>query len=289
MHSKLLDLKKRYEPLFDECRIVDCSKKITYFLDSEDKLNQRPCHLLCKVKNDCNCSKVISEKRKITRIEFIEGKSFIINAFLLDANENLVVELIDQIDGSNYYHGSDQGKHSDITSIIENMSQMIVTDEMTALYNRRYISQRLPLDLARCHDTGKSIAIIMADIDKFKSVNDKYGHTVGDKVLISFAKLLKSSIRNESDWVARYGGEEFLIVVQDFDIKSSRIVVENIKKKISNAYYDTGDKKIKLTCSFGAVICKDKSESYEALIRLADSCLLEAKNNGRNKAVIQFL
>lgn len=289
MYSKLLELKKRYEPLYEECRLVDCNQKITYFLDSEDKLDQRPCHILCKVKNDCNCSKVISEKRKITRIEFMEGKSFVINTFPLDSYEHLVVELIDQIDGSSYYHGFNQGKHSDITSIIENMSQMIVTDEMTNLYNRRYISQRLPLDLASCCDTGKSIAIIMADIDKFKSVNDKYGHAAGDQVLINFAKLIRASVRNESDWVARYGGEEFLIVIQDFDINNSRYIIENIKKKISNATYDTGIKQIRLTCSIGAVVCKDKGEHYEDLIKMADHCLLKAKNNGRDKAVIQFL
>jgi len=289
MQSKLLELKKRYEPLFEECRIVDCIQKITYFLDSEEQLDQRPCHILCRVKNDCSCSKAILENRKITRIEFIEGKSFVINTFPLESHENLVVELIDQIDGSSYYHGFIQGKHNDITSIIENMSQMIVTDEMTKLYNRRYISQRLPLDLNRCHDTGKSIAIIMADIDKFKSVNDQYGHAAGDQVLINFARLLKSSVRNESDWVARYGGEEFLIVIQDFDINSSKNIIENIKRKISNASYDTGIKPIRLTCSIGAVVCTDKGEPYEELIKVADSCLLKAKNNGRDKAVIQFL
>ncbi|GAU79148.1 GGDEF domain-containing protein [Fusibacter sp. 3D3] len=290
MQAVLMDLKKRYEPLFEQIRVVDFAEKVTYTLNHQNKLEWRPCSHLCRLKENCFCSKVLQENRKLARLEFSEGKSYIIYGFpIRQGNRHLVVELTDQIDGSSIFENSEAQENRDITAMIEGMNQMIITDEMTGLFNRRYITQKLSFDLVNSFYQKSTMAVIMADIDKFKSVNDLYGHDVGDQVLINFSSLLKSTIRSSSDWVARYGGEEFLIVMKHLNRNNVEEIIHHIKGQIELTHFGPTSPEIKLTCSFGVVVCDGHTGHYEKLIRIADQCLLQAKNEGRNKAIIKYL
>ncbi|MBF4692364.1 GGDEF domain-containing protein [Fusibacter ferrireducens] len=290
MQSVLINLKKRYEPLFEHIRIVDFDEKVTYTLDCQNELERKPCNHLCRLKEDCFCAKVLQENRKMTRLEFLEGKSYIIYGFpIQEGNRKFVVELTDQIDGSNIFEETEEHDNRDITAIIEGMNQMIITDEMTGLFNRRYITQKLPLDLMHSYYKKGTLAIVMADIDKFKQINDLYGHDVGDRVLINFSNLLKNTIRSSSDWVARYGGEEFLIVLQNLNSHNIESIMQHIKSQIELAHFGPKFPEIRLTCSFGVVVCEGHIGDYENLIRMADQCLLQAKSEGRNKTIIAYL
>lgn len=245
---------------------------------------------MCRLKEDCFCSKVLQENRKMTRLEFSEGKSYIIYGFpIQEGDRQLIVELTDQIDGSSIYEKSEEEHNSDITSMIDGMNQMIITDEMTGLFNRRYITQKLPLDLVHSYYKKRTVAVIMADIDKFKRVNDLYGHDVGDQVLINFSSLLKNTVRSPSDWVARYGGEEFLIVMQNLDSHNIETIMQHMKSQIELTQFGPTAPEINLTCSFGVVVCEGHTGHYEKIIRIADQCLLRAKNAGRNKAIIEYI
>ncbi len=290
MQSMLESLKKRYDPLYEQIRIVDFTKRVTYALNPQNELEWKPCNLLCRFKDYCFCSKVLNENRKITRLEFYEGKSYIICGFPIQHNNRqLVVELTERIDGSQIFENSEEHSIRDITSIIEGMNQMIITDDMTGLFNRRYITQKLPLDLVHSYYRKRTIAVIMADIDKFKEVNDLYGHDVGDQVLINFSSLLKNSIKGSSGWVARYGGEEFLLVMQNLNDRNIEVIIHQIKEQIELTRFESISPAINLTCSFGVVVCDGHTGHYEKLIRIADQCLLKAKNEGRNKAIIEYI
>ena len=290
MQSMLENLKKRYDPLYEQIRIVDFTKKVTYTLNPQNELEWKPCNHLCRFKDYCFCSKVLNENQKITRLEFYEGKSYIICGFPIQYNNRqLVVELTERIDGSQIFENSEEYSNRDITSIIEGMNRMIITDEMTGLFNRRYITQKLPLDLAHSYYRKRTIAVIMADIDKFKEVNDLYGHDVGDQVLVNFSNLLKNSVKSSSDWVARYGGEEFLIVMQNLNNHNIEAIIHHIKEQIELTQFESIFPEINLTCSFGVVVCNGNTGHYEKLIRIADQCLLRAKNEGRNKAIIEYI
>ena len=166
------------------------------------------------------------------------------------------------------------------------MNDTAIRDELTGMYNRRYINERLQLDINDSMISNKPLCVVMADLDFFKDVNDNYGHVVGDWVLKDFAQILSSSVRSDSDWVGRYGGEEFLIVLRNTDGNSAFEVIEKIRKLVQENVFEYKDIKIKITSSFGGYIIMNEKITIDELINRADKNLYSAKNSGRNKTII---
>ncbi len=160
------------------------------------------------------------------------------------------------------------------------------TDPMTNLYNRRYFSKVSEhiLDLAKRDKT--SLCVIMLDIDKFKNINDTYGHKVGDEVIIDLANRLNDKTRN-SDIVCRFGGEEFVILLPDTTINGAFIIAEKIREEVENYEIDLEyGRYLKYTISIGvSEVIHDEDVNIEATIHRADEALYKAKNSGRNKTI----
>lgn len=160
-----------------------------------------------------------------------------------------------------------------------------VTDHMTGLYNRKYMDLKLSEEIERFKREKRPFCIVMADIDKFKSVNDTYGHQVGDQVLKHMAKLIKENIR-KTDFAFRYGGEEFMIMLVNADVRNAVHVSEQIRKKLEATNFSLKDLSFNVTSSFG-VAQFSADDTPESCIKLADSRLYTAKQTGRNKIVSQ--
>jgi diguanylate cyclase (GGDEF)-like protein len=156
----------------------------------------------------------------------------------------------------------------------------IQLDKLTNIYNKTHFDQKLSEELLKNND----FALIVVDIDNFKYINDNYGHQIGDIVLQEFSVLLEQNLR-DIDLLARWGGEEFLILLKDTkeDIALSR--VESIRKEIESFSF-TAIKQ--LTASFG-ITCKDSSDDINSLLFRADKALYEAKESGKNRAVLKKL
>lgn len=168
----------------------------------------------------------------------------------------------------------------DITAKI-NIEKLSVTDKLTQIYNRLKLDETLKEELVRSERYLNEFSVILADIDKFKNINDTYGHQVGDQVLIEISNLIKSNLR-QADILGRWGGEEFLIICPHTDILGAKSLAENLRKLIAGNVID-GVKNC--TCSFGVAsfIIGDNEAS---LIKRADDALYEAKNTGRNRVCI---
>jgi len=162
------------------------------------------------------------------------------------------------------------------------------TDPMTKLYNRRYFSKisEHALDLAKREKND--ISTIMLDIDKFKNVNDTYGHKVGDDVIIKLAEILQKYQR-KSDIVCRYGGEEFVILLPNTNINGAKIVSNNIRALVEqNIILLDNKEKLKFTISLGVSQIDTQNElNIEPSLKRADDALYEAKETGRNKVCIR--
>nr|WP_231612827.1 GGDEF domain-containing protein [Pseudoalteromonas sp. NZS11_1] len=157
---------------------------------------------------------------------------------------------------------------------------MAARDPLTNCYNRRIlfeIMNRDFLDLPQIEE----YCILMVDIDHFKSVNDTYGHSIGDTVLCGVASLLQANIRT-SDSVARFGGEEFCIILPNTTQEQAIRIAEAIRIKVEKAIFDD----IPVTCSFGVTSIKFKARTPSELIEQADLALYEAKSLGRNQVVL---
>ncbi|HXE95255.1 MAG TPA: diguanylate cyclase [Dongiaceae bacterium] len=169
------------------------------------------------------------------------------------------------------------------------LKQLALHDQLTGAYNRGYLDRQLSKEVQRSWRYKHPLSIVICDIDHFKAVNDRYGHQVGDQVLMEFVSRMNRSIRNENDWVARYGGEEFVIVLPETPPAGCLIVAERIRRLIADSPVMFPGGAVAVTVSFGAVTIEDTGQieemTMDAILGKADECLYRAKDSGRNCVV----
>jgi len=165
---------------------------------------------------------------------------------------------------------------------------MALTDSLTSLYNRRYLEVHLEKLLEKNRHDRKSLAVLMIDIDNFKSVNDTYGHNVGDEILKIFAQRLKDGLR-PTDLVARLGGEEFTVILPDVTKERAHMVAERLRRKIAESPItcSTPDGCLNITTSIGASIIDFQPHTVKEALERADKMLYQAKEQGRNCCVFE--
>ena len=156
------------------------------------------------------------------------------------------------------------------------------TDPLTGLANRRHLDV-LERELSQARRSGRPLAALMADIDHFKSINDAYGHAMGDKVLKQVAQILRDACRKE-DIVARYGGEEFLVILPDSGAGAAADCGERMRKAVAGASFTGIDRPV--TASFGATVLTP-ADTEDDFLKRADAALYEAKAGGRNRVVVK--
>ncbi len=177
---------------------------------------------------------------------------------------------------------------ADLENIIHHMQKLAITDSLTNLYNRRYIYEQLPIDLAWAFQNDEPVSVIYADIDYFKEINDKCGHIVGDYMLKEVAEVLYKQVRKKDGWAARYGGDEFLICLPAINKTTAAKIANRIRRAIEVKQFITDSQLLKMTCSFGVKTIYKKSgvNTVNKVVELADRKLYQAKNKGRNRVVV---
>jgi diguanylate cyclase (GGDEF)-like protein len=161
-----------------------------------------------------------------------------------------------------------------------------LTDELTQLPNRRALDQALADEIERYKRSGAELGLVLLDLDKFKQINDEYGHPQGDLVLQEVAKVLAATSR-EIDHPARYGGEEFAVVVPGTDLEGTYVFAERVRDTMQALCIPRVDGRgtLSVTASFGVATLPESAADGAALIKAADDALFEAKRTGRNKTV----
>ncbi len=166
------------------------------------------------------------------------------------------------------------------------MYDSALRDPLTGLYNRRFLTSQLESEFSYSVRHQTSLSLVMIDIDHFKSVNDTYGHPVGDHVLVGLSNLLTGAIRTE-DLAARYGGEEFVLVCRGISAPVAQTVVNRIRRMIEKTSLVTDHPERSVTISAGvASVPHPRIGDAQALVDASDKALYEAKNGGRNRVEI---
>lgn len=173
---------------------------------------------------------------------------------------------------------------SELEEAKEQAEIMARTDELTGMANRRSFYETGATLFSQARRYGHPITVIMLDIDKFKNINDTWGHAAGDDALRAIATVLKETCR-DSDIFGRLGGEEFAIALLETTDIAAASFAERIRKQVMEITINTGGDEIKFTASFGVAMCDDGCANIDALISKADSALYEAKESGRNRVV----
>ncbi len=253
------------------------------------------CVIISTALKDTDPLRLCSQLRSIDRTRFlpiilvagedeeervIRGLELGINDYLirpLDEQE-LVARLKTQVKRKRY---NDQLRAS-VTQTIE----MAVTDGLTGLHNRRYLDSHLETLFERALARRRPLSLMITDIDRFKSINDKHGHDGGDDVLREFATRLRQNVRG-IDLACRFGGEEFIIVMPDTEFDVAQKVAERIRAQIADTPFVVGEggEQVEVTVSVGVSSLQPPHDSADALLKRADVALYEAKNGGRNRVV----
>lgn len=191
------------------------------------------------------------------------------------------------------------GKDNEITDAIVVVNDLTVrkrmekellhqatTDCLTGVDNRLSFMRKTEREFNRAQRYKRDLALVLIDVDKFKDVNDHYGHLIGDRVLKDVVKACKAALR-ETDIIARIGGEEFAIVLLESDLETAKDAALRVQQNVSEAKVRYGDAEIQVTISMGIGIRREEDTNVDSIFKRADDALYSAKNSGRNKIVVE--
>lgn len=168
--------------------------------------------------------------------------------------------------------------------------RLTMTDALTGAPNRRYFQRRLSRELERIRRFGGDLCLMSLDIDRFKSINDRYGHASGDAVLQEFVRRIAQCLPRNTDWCARMGGEEFAVVLEETNLAGATKVAERLRQAVADTPMRTRAGMITVTVSIGVSALEGAGErrefSVESLMNLADACLYASKEDGRNRVTL---
>ncbi|MHB8845787.1 MAG: sensor domain-containing diguanylate cyclase [Nitrospirota bacterium] len=167
--------------------------------------------------------------------------------------------------------------------LISTLNHLSTTDSLTGLYNRRALNEMLKHEIDRAMRYESDLSLVLCDIDKFKKINDTFGHTAGDRALLAVAMVLQQTLR-KSDIMGRYGGDEFMVILPETSLAGAKKLAEKVRHAVEKVDLEApGSKHIRFTLSMGVAGCCAAAEDIDSLVALADTALYESKETGRNK------
>lgn len=164
--------------------------------------------------------------------------------------------------------------------------QNSITDALLGVFNRRYLVHQLRCEVWRAHRYQRPLTLLMVDLDHFKQVNDRFGHSAGDQVLVGFTRKTRGLIR-ASDWFARFGGEEFVVVLPETPLSVAEQVAEKIRRELESLPFVLAGGEHRVTASFGvAGLTLGSDENSDGILGRADQALYLSKQAGRNRITV---
>ena len=167
------------------------------------------------------------------------------------------------------------------------LERIAIEDHLTRIYNRRHFFELAEIEIKRAKRYGNPLSVVILDADRFKKMNDEYGHLIGDQILINLAQLLQENIRG-LDILARYGGEEFVILMPEANLKAAQKSAERLRKLVAETSMITGGLNVMITISLGVASWNKGSQEldFNALLARADQALYQSKEAGRNRVSV---
>lgn len=274
--------------MYDSFRIVDPEyKKVLVYHKNLLKETDEVCYN-CWGKNQIceNCISVNAYHQNKALIKLMTDSDSITMVTALpvkNSDRALVLELLKDVTESLIFDSENNLDSRRILNSALMLGDMVVKDHLTGLYNRRFIDDRLPVDIINANLQKLPLSVIFIDVDDFKHINDTYGHEIGDLVLKATADAIRSCVRTDNDWAARYGGDEFFICLNNTDADTARVVAERMLGKIGHISIPVKDDNIHITVSVGIHTMLKFARTATEIIKLADQNMYESKHSGKNR------
>jgi len=171
---------------------------------------------------------------------------------------------------------------TDLVQQADRLKEMATVDGMTGLFNRRHFLALADIEWSRYQRHWRPLSLLMLDIDRFKSINDQFGHDIGDHVIMQIAEICRR-YRRKSDLIARFGGEEFLLLLPETEASDAQAAAERLRRQVERSDLSIATHTIAATVSIGVAPATPNMRTIVDLIKAADHALYVAKNSGRNR------
>ncbi|HWR23045.1 MAG TPA: GGDEF domain-containing protein [Feifaniaceae bacterium] len=275
-----------FQTMYDAVRLVDPVQKNVL----EYRENERfPADGVCfnywkdaKLCDNCISIRAYTDQRCYMKLEQAPGAIMMVTALPVEnAKSPIVLELLRNATDTMLFGEGVYPEGRFYRDVVVELNDLIIKDELTGLYNRRYVDERLPVDIVRSTYSGLPLSLAFLDIDNLKTVNDRYGHAAGDTIIASIASAMNGCVRADTDWVARYGGDEFIVCLNNTSYEDAEKILARISVKVLETEPARGEG-IAGTVSYGIYTMRGEQLTAEALIALADKRMYQAKAQFKN-------
>ena len=277
-----------FNKMYDAVRLVDPVQKRV--IECRESKSGEESEEICydywdngKICDNCISVRAYLGNRCFIKLEQSPGSVMIVTAIPVEnAKRPTVLELLKNATDSLIVGNGKYEEGHTMHSMVAEINDLVVKDDLTGLYNRRYVDERLPADIVKSKLAGLPLSIIFLDIDNLKQINDTYGHAVGDTFICKVAGEVLQCIRMETDWAARHGGDEFLICLNKADKNAALVIAERIRARVENLEITAQNEVIRTTVSMGLYTMKNEELTAKEMIKRADQKMYEAKRKGKN-------
>jgi two-component system cell cycle response regulator len=231
-----------------------------------------------RICDNCISIRAYNENKSFVKMEKSKDDVLLVTAVPIEnAASPAVLELLKNATDTMLVGNGDYNEGEIFSRFIKELNDAAVRDPLTSLYNRRFVDERLPVDIIDALLKHRHLSVCFIDLDNFKSINDLYGHEAGDMAIKAAGEVISQNIYPEDVWAARYGGDEFLLCLNGADEDCARTTVDRIQKEIEKMTVKQVVKGGPLSISFGIETMRDIPVTAEELIRRADEKMYKSK------------
>lgn len=279
-----------FNKMYDAIRLVDpINKKVIEYRGCERIETNNICYdywKTGKICDNCIATRASINNKSYIKLEHCNNEIIMVTSMPIEnAEEPTVLELFKNATDSMMIGTGNYSVGHPVQQVVTEINDLIMKDEPTGLYNRRYVMDRLPADIVRSTLENLPLSIIFMDIDNFKRINDTYGHINGDKMIKEVSSIILRYVRKELEWSARYGGDEFIISLNNTNSDAAYKIAEEIRSEIADLRISIYNNTIQTTVSIGIYTVHGETKKAEEIIAMADSRMYEAKQRGKNSSV----
>lgn len=279
-----------FRKMYDVVRLVDPIQKcVLEYNECTMGKTDSICHNYWengKICDNCISVRAHHDNKSFMKLEYKPGAIMMVTAIPLETDKfPVVLELLKNATENMMVGTFDYNNGHLLHDMALNFNDMVTKDKLTHLYNRRFIDDRLPVDIVNSTITDTPLSVIFLDVDDLKIINDEYGHSVGDLAIKEVGHAIKNSIRVDKDWAARYGGDEFIICLNNTTYNEALHISERIRSNVGKIYVSTLNENINLSISLGIHTAHGLNLTAEDIINIADERMYEAKIKRKNSTV----
>lgn len=279
--GRLMEEYIQSHPFFEYYRIVDIETYTVYELKDGKLIPYKDkCYNIWNRDYACqNCISrlAVNENRQIIKLDMVDDKVFLVESMPLpDAGSTLALELIRDATDSLLVNDVNQKGNRALAEMIQRLNHLATHDSYTGLYNKHFIEHELQRQTIEWKET-EPLVIVLLDIDRFKLINDTYGHLMGDQVILTLADKMKECTGQNNGWAGRVGGDEFIMVFRGMDIKEVNLLIEEFRKMVLGIEFRFLDQSCNISISIGSAGYGPNVGDWKSLYALADQAMYTNK------------